>query len=77
MKALSSVLFTKALSKKEVPNFCWDARVFQIISFEFKSGTCCKKRKDSKNKHSPPKKWHLIFCQGFSAGQGMAKQEAI
>ena len=43
MKAFSSVLFTKALSKQKVPNYCRDARFLNPL-FEFELAACCKKR---------------------------------
>ena len=42
MKAFSSVLFTKALFKQKVPNYCRDARFLNPL-FEFELAACCKK----------------------------------
>ena len=55
------ILCTKALSKQEGPNFCWDARFFNRL---FESAACCKKRIQKTSILTNV--WPFLFCQGFS-----------
>ena len=66
----------KLCQKKKCQPFVGMLVFFKSFLLNLNQAPVVKKEKIQKTS-IPNKKWHLIFCQGFSAGQGMAKQEAI
>ena len=56
---------TKALTKQEVPNVCWDAHFFESFFWIFISCLLQKKKKIQKTSIFT-NVWSFLFCQGFS-----------